>query len=116
MTQVIVYGIKNCDTMKKTFAWLEENAVSYQFHDYKKSGVDADLLRAAIKNFGWEHVLNRKGTTWRNLSEAMRETMNDQKAVDAALANPSLIRRPLIVVKGKMHWGFDPAAYAKLFR
>ena len=113
---ITVYGIKNCDTMKKTFAWLDDNQVAYRFHDYKKEGADRAVLALAIAEHGWENVINRKGTTWRGLDEKTREQMDAASAVTSALDNPSLVRRPLIVRDGKTWLGFDAALFAKTFR
>lgn len=112
---VDIYGIKNCDTMKKAFVWLDERNVTYNFHDYKKEGADKALLQKAIKQHGWENVINRKGTSWRALPDDVKENMSAARAVDAALNNPSLIRRPMLVVGDTIHLGFDPAAYTTLF-
>ena len=111
-----VYGIKNCDTVKKALRWLDDNGISYDFHDYKKEGADKALVQAAIERLGWENVINRKGTTWRALPEKLREQMTDKSALTAALENPSLIRRPMIVRGKSMELGFDEAAYKSLFR
>jgi Spx/MgsR family transcriptional regulator len=112
---ITVYGIKNCDTMKKAFAWLDANGVAYRFHDYKKEGADKAALALAIAEHGWENVINRKGTTWRGLDEKTRERMDEKAAVKAAIDNPSLVRRPLIVRGGKTYLGFDAAVFAKAF-
>lgn len=110
-----VYGIRNCDTMKKAFAWLDKNKIAYDFHDYKKQGADEALLSRAIGEQGWENVLNKKGTTWRALPEAEKERMDAKKALKAALGNPSLIRRPMMVKDGKIHFGFHEELYKKIF-
>ena len=111
----VVYGIKNCDTMKKAFAWLKDHKVAYIFHDYKKSGADAEVLERALKQHGWQNVLNRKGTTWRALPEKTQETMNDRLALKTALENPSIIRRPLIIFRGNISLGFDETEFSKIF-
>jgi Spx/MgsR family transcriptional regulator len=114
MKQVTVYGIKNCDTMKKAFAWLDKNKVEYAFHDYKKSGADEEVLKRAFKAHGWEEVLNRKGQTWRNLPDKVKDGMNAASAMKTALDNPSVIRRP-IVVRGNDIWlGFDDEQFKKI--
>jgi arsenate reductase len=111
-----VYGIKNCDSMKKTFVWLDKHGIAYDFHDYKKSGADKAVLEAAIKAHGWENVINRKGTTWRGLDEKTRESMTEKLALAAALENPSLVKRPLIVAGKKILLGYDEAAFAAQFK
>ncbi|MES2729081.1 MAG: Spx/MgsR family RNA polymerase-binding regulatory protein [Pseudomonadota bacterium] len=112
---VAIYGIKNCDTMKKAFQWLDQHHVSYVFHDYKKAGVDTEILHLAMEQHGWEKVLNRNGTSWRSLPDNVRDTMDASRAVKAALENPSLIRRPLMVKDGSVHFGFDADKYTMIF-
>lgn len=115
MTDLHIYGIKNCDTMTKALRWLDDHKIAYVFHDYKKEGADPDVIRQAITQKGLENVLNRKGTTWSALPEATKNTMNAETAVKAALENPSLIRRPLMVRDGTVHTGFSAQEYAALF-
>jgi arsenate reductase len=110
-----IYGIKNCDTMKKAFVWLDERGVEYEFHDYKKEGADEAVLREAIAQHGWDNVINRKGTSWRKLSDAMRENMDESGAIAAALDNPSLIKRPLLVYNGQTYLGFSAQSYSEVF-
>ena len=112
---VTVYGIKNCDTMKKALVWLEGKNIDFTFHNYKKQGVDEGVLRHAIEQCGWEAVINRRGTTWRLLPEEVKNTMDDQAAVTIALENPSIIKRPLLVRDGIVHLGFSEAEYKKIF-
>ncbi len=110
---VTIYGIKACDTMKKAFTWLDQHGIEYDFHDYKKAGASAAQVKAWIKQLGWEQVINRRGTTWRKLPEAERETMTAAGAAAAAVANPSMIRRPLVEFDGKvLLLGFDPEEWA----
>ncbi len=116
MSQTKIYGIKNCDTMKKAFAWLDDQGVDYDFHDYKKHGVDENVLQDALNEHGWEAVINRRGTTWRKLSEEVKNTMNMQGALKIALENPSIIKRPLLVHNGKTHLGFKPEIYGGIFK
>ena len=111
---VKIYGIKNCDTMKKAFKWLVENNIAYNFHDYKKLGVDTDVLKSAIKEHGWKNVLNRRGTTWRKLDEATTENMDENSALETALDNPSIIKRPLMVHNNKTHLGFNADTYKEI--
>ena len=112
----IIYGIKNCDTMKKAFKWLDENGIEYAFHDYKKQGVDEIILNQAIIEHGWETVINKRGTTWRNLPDKVKDTMDDTKAVTIAEENPSIIKRPLLVHQGKTYLGFKAEEYEKIFK
>lgn len=114
MTKITVYGIKNCDTMKKAFTWLDKHKVAYTFRDYKKSGADEAVLKKAMAEHRWENVINRKGTTWRALPEKARETMTEKTAIKAALDNPSLVKRPLVTHKNGVLLGFDEAEYKSL--
>ena len=112
---ITIYGIKACDTMKKAFTWLDQQGIDYRFHDYKQAGAPEAALRRWIKQLGWETVINRRGTSWRKLPEAERETMNAETAVQAALANTTLIKRPMLE-KGKLlEPGFSPARYGEIF-
>lgn len=111
MTTPKIYGIKNCDTMKKAFKWLEGNNVIYDFHDYKKQGVDEDVLSKAIKDHGWEKVINKRGTTWRKLPEDVKNDMDAQSAMAHAKENPSLIKRPLLIHGENSLLGFDENSY-----
>ena len=110
-----IYGIKNCDTMKKAFAWLEDHGVEYSFHDYKKLGVTKAQLAEWCRAAGWEKVLNRAGPTFRKLPDADKENLTQAKAIALMLDNPSMIKRP-ILEKGKtLEIGFEPERYAALF-
>lgn len=110
-----IYGIKNCDTMKKAFAWLDENKIAYEFHDYKKQPPDEKILNAAIKKHGWENVINQRGTTWRALPENEKSDMNETKALTIALQNPSIIKRPLLAHNNQIYLGFKDSEYSKIF-
>ena len=114
MTAPKIYGIKNCDTMKKAFKWMDANGVAYDFHDYKKQDIDKDILIAAIKVHGWENVINRRGTTWRKLPDDIKESMDEKKAVEQAAANPSMIKRPLLIQGDNILLGFDDIKYPNL--
>ncbi|MCP3469431.1 ArsC family reductase [Bradyrhizobium sp. CCGUVB1N3] len=108
-----IYGIKNCDTMKKARAWLESNGVAYDFHDYKAAGVEKEKLKAWSDKVGWETLLNRAGTTFKKLPEADKEGLNEKKALTLMLAQPSMIKRPVLETGGKLLVGFKPDIYAK---
>ena len=114
MNLVKIYGIKNCDTVKAALRWLDKQGVPYDFHNYKKQGVDIAILQQAIAEHGWEQVINRRGTTWRALPDNVKETMTPETAIKAATENPSLIKRPLMVIGGKTYIGFDEQNYKKL--
>ena len=101
--------------MKKALRWLDAQDIAYHFHDYKKHGADETVLRDAIEKHGWEHVINRRGTTWRTLPEDVKNTMDAQSAVTIALENPSIIKRPLLVHDGLTYLGFQDEAYNHIF-
>ena len=112
---VTIFGIKNCDTMKKARAWLDTRGVTFRFHDYKSEGIDRRHLDTWCKQVGWEKLLNRAGTTFRKLSDAEKNGLTERKAVALMLAQPSMIKRPVLDVDGALTVGFDPAGYAKLW-
>ncbi|QPQ54081.1 ArsC family reductase [Allosphingosinicella flava] len=106
-----LYGIKNCDTVKKARAWLDAQGIGYTFHDYKVAGVDEAQLRAWVDEFGWEKVLNRAGTTFRKLPDTDKEGLDVDRAVSLMLAQPSMIKRPILGTGECWLLGFGPAAY-----
>jgi arsenate reductase (glutaredoxin) len=113
---VTIYGIKNCDTMKKARVWLETHGVAYAFHDYKAAGIENGVLQAWSRALGWETLLNRAGTTFRKLPDADKAGLNETKAIKLMLAQPSMIKRPVLDVSGELIVGFKPETYAKAFR
>ena len=108
-----IYGIKNCDTMKKARAWLDSHGVAFDFHDYKSEGISKDRLEVWSDELGWEALLNRAGTTFRKLPDADREGLSEKKALALMLAQPSMIKRPVLDLGGKRLVGFKPDVYAK---
>ena len=108
-----VYGIKNCDTMKRARAWLNAHDVAYAFHDYKTSGIDKATLEAWAKDVGWETLLNRAGTTFRKLPDADKAGLTEKKAIALMLASPSMIKRPVLDACGELLVGFRPELYEK---
>ena len=110
---ITIYGIKNCDTMKKARAWLDGKGIAYSFHDYKAAGIDRKRLEAWAKEVGWETLLNRAGTTFRKLPDAEREGVTEKKAIALMESQPSMIKRPVLDIDGKLVVGFKPAAYQK---
>lgn len=110
-----IYGIRNCDTMKRAFAWLEQHQVEYAFHDYKKAGVTAAMLETWASRIGWEKLLNTRGTTWRRLSEDDRANLDAHKALRLMQQQPSLIKRPVLAHGKELLVGFDAGAYEKVF-
>ncbi|MDB5679979.1 ArsC family reductase [Sphingomonas bacterium] len=111
MTMLTLYGIPNCDTVKKARLWLDAHGTAYAFHDYKKAGVDEDSLRRWIAALGWEAVLNRAGTTFRKLPDADRTDLDADKAVALMLAQPSTIKRPIVEGDGILLAGFKPEVW-----
>ena len=112
---MILYGIRNCDAVKKARAWLDATGVAYVFHDYKAAGIDADKLRAWVDALGWETVLNRAGTTFRGLPDADKVGIDADKAMALMLAQPSMIKRPIAQGEGVLLAGFKPEVYANAF-
>jgi arsenate reductase len=110
---ITIYGIKNCDTMKKARNWLDSHGVAYDFHDYKSAGITKDKLKRWSDELGWEALLNRAGTTFRKLPDADKDGLNEKKALALMLAQPSMIRRPVLESGGKLLVGFKPEIYAK---
>src|SRR5476649_2559370 len=110
-----IYGIKNCDTMKKARAWLDGHGIAYAFHDYKAAGIDKATLERWVKALGWEVVLNRAGTTFRKLPDTDKDSLTEKRAIALMLAQPSMIKRPVLEAKGKLTVGFKPEIYAKIF-
>jgi arsenate reductase len=110
---VTIYGIKNCDTMKKARGWLDGHGVAYGFHDYKTEGIARDTLKRWADELGWETLLNRAGTTFRKLPDSDKEGLNERKALALMLAQPSMIKRPVLDLGGKLLVGFKPEIYQK---
>lgn len=112
---VTLHGIKACDTMKKARTWLDEHGVAYVFHDYKAVGIDAATLKTWADEVGWEVLLNRAGTTFRGLPDADKQGLNEARAIALMLAQPSMIKRPVLDVDGRLTVGFKPEIYAAVF-
>jgi arsenate reductase len=114
---MIIYGIKNCDTMKKALAWLDQRGVAYAFHDYKTAGIERGKLEGWAKKAGWEMLLNKAGTTFRKLPDEDRQGLTEKKAIALMLAQPSMIRRPVLELGGgKLLVGFKPEQYEAAVR
>jgi arsenate reductase len=113
---ITLYGIPNCDTVKKARAWLAANGHDVAFHDFKKQGLDAATVAAWLKETDWEVLVNRKGTTWRNLDEADKAAVVDKaSALAVMLAHPSVVKRPVLAGAGPLQVGFTPERYAGVF-
>jgi arsenate reductase (glutaredoxin) len=110
-----LYGIKNCDTVKKAIKWLADHDLEYQFHDYKKDGVDRVKLAEFVEKFGWEKLINRKGTTWRQLGEVeQKKIINDKYALKLMCEKPSVIKRPIVDIGSKQLIGFEVEEYENI--
>ena len=110
---IVLYGIKNCDTMKKARAWLDGHGIAYEFHDYKSAGIDKPRLEQWVKRLGWEVLLNRAGTSFRKLPDADKDGLNERKAIALMLAQPSMIKRPVLEKGAKLLVGFRSEDYDK---
>ncbi len=112
---IIVFGIPNCDTIKKARKWLDANNISYEFHDYKKKGIDKASLTRWCNDLGWEVLLNTRGTTFRKLSDAQKSNLTQAKAISLLIQNTSMIKRPVIETGREMLVGFDEERYNEVF-
>ena len=111
----VMYGINNCDTIKKAKAWLNEHHIDFDFHDYKKLGIEHSQLTLWVQQLGWEQLINKRGTSWRKLDESSKQNMDDQLAVTVMMDNPSIIKRPLLVMGEQKILGFNQQQYQQLF-
>lgn len=109
-----LYGIKNCDSVKKARHWLEEHGVDYQFHDFRQDGLDKTLLDSWVEALGWEAIVNKRSTTWRNLSEKEKTISSNAQATTLLLANPTLIKRPVVQDSDTLFAGFTEDNFKKL--
>ena len=110
-----LYGIPNCDTVKKARVWLDAHAIAYVFHDYKKAGIDAEMLAVWCTAQGWDVILNRAGTTFKKLPDADKANLDQEKAIALMMAQPSMIKRPIAVSPSQTIVGFKPDIYEKAF-
>ena len=113
---VTIYGIANCDTIKKAKQWLTGHKLEFCFHDYRQQGLDPALLQQWIDELGWQTLINKRGTTWRRLADETKNAIDKETAVALMLDNPAIIKRPILVKDGECHIGFSDAAYRKIFR
>lgn len=109
-----MYGIKNCDTVKKARAWLEGRGIAYSFHDYKSAGLERERLQRWCHDLGWEALLNRAGTTFRKLPDLEKRQLNEKHAIDLMLAQPSMIKRPVLEGGKRLLVGFRPEDYERI--
>jgi len=112
---VTIYGIKNCDTVKKTRRWLDSNGIDFQFHDFRNDGLDENTIHAWLEKVSWETLLNKRGTTWRKLDDPRKDQLDQAIAVELMLANPTLIKRPVLSHNEDVMVGFKEADYAAYF-
>lgn len=111
----IMYGIPNCDTIKKARKWLTDNGIEYIFHDYRKDGVDRAMVERFIAAFGWEKLINKRGLTWRQLTASQKEGMDEQSAIAIMLDSPAIIKRPVLQLNnGELYLGFKAQEYEKI--
>jgi Spx/MgsR family transcriptional regulator len=117
MTDTIttLYGIKNCDTIKKARAWLSANNIDYTFHDYRQDGLESKWLEQAEQTLGWELMLNKRGTTFRQLSEEQKQGVDQIEALSLMLEHPAMIKRPILIMGEQYHIGFKAQQYAEIF-
>jgi Spx/MgsR family transcriptional regulator len=112
---VTMYGISNCDTIKKAKTWLQTRQIDFEFHDYRKQGLEPSMLGNWVAALGWEVLINKRGTSWRKLSVDTQQTMNQDSALKVMLENPAIIKRPLLIVDGIPTIGFSDESYSSIF-
>lgn len=115
-TSITLYGIPNCDTVKKARQWLDSNGTAYRFHDFRKDGLTEPEVKRWIDALGWETVLNRKGTTWRQLPEDVRNSVSDKNIAKLLVEHPTLIKRPVLETGTQIHCGFKADDYQSLLK
>jgi Spx/MgsR family transcriptional regulator len=113
--KVTIYGIRNCDTMKKAFAWLDARGIAYDFHDYKKTGLDENTLREWVNELGWESLLNTRGMMWRKLPDSAKVGIDRERAIRLMLDTPSIIKRPVLDTGSRRYLGFSEPLYNGIF-
>lgn len=112
----VVYGIRNCDTVTKARRWLDDRGIAYRFHDFRSDGLELAPVERWLVELGWEELVNRRGTTWRQLDANIRDRISATTAAELLLAHPTLIRRPVLEQGERIHLGFSPDAYQHIFR
>ena len=112
---ITMFGIPNCDTIKKAKKWLEAEDIAYEFHDYRKQGVDEALVTEFCDALGWEIVLNKRGTTFRQLTQEQKDSLNEENAIKLLVENPAMIKRPILKVNDQLHIGFIADQYTTIF-
>ena len=112
---ITMYGIPNCDTIKKAKKWLQNAEIQFEFHDYRKQGIDAQLVTLFCTQLGWEQVLNKRGTTYRQLTQQQKDTLNEAEAISLLVEYPAMIKRPILLVNDQYHIGFKTEEYQTIF-
>ena len=113
---ITLYGIKNCDTVKKARTWLENHGIEHTFHDFREDGLEGDSVDRWLQELGWETLVNKRSTTWKELDSATREAMDDTLARQSILEHPTLIKRPLLDTGTERHCGFKAPTYEQIFK
>lgn len=116
MSNVKIYGIKACDTMKKAMTWLETHNIDFEFHDYKKEAIDTASLENWLQQVPWDQLINKRGTSWRKLSDEDKTNVDNSKAIELIHTNNSLIKRPVLCIDEQIHLGFKADMYADIFK
>lgn len=112
---ITMYGIPNCDTIKKAKKWLQAEEIAFEFHDYRKQGINKALVETFCDKLGWERVLNKRGTTYRALSQEQKDSLNEETAITLLVEHSAMIKRPILVVDGNYHIGFKAEQYSAIF-
>ncbi|MGD8117292.1 ArsC family reductase [Vibrio sp. TRT 29B02] len=112
---ITMYGIPNCETIKKAKKWLEAEGVEYHFHDYRKQGIDKAMVETFCQQLGWENIVNKRGTTFRQLSQEQKDNLDQHSAIELLVEQPAMIKRPILVANGTYHLGFKADQYAAIF-
>ena len=112
---MIIYGISNCDTVKKAKNWLDQHSIDYQFHDFRKQGLDETTINQWLKTVSWDKILNKRSTSWRNLDASIQQAVNSSNVVSLLVENPTLIKRPVMDVNGTITIGFNADTYQGIF-
>ena len=112
---VTLYGISSCDTIRKARTWLKNQQIEFEFHDFRKQGLEEKLLESMISVLGWEAMLNRRGTTWRALPDRVKEQIDQASAMRVMLDNPAIIKRPILATANQLHLGFSDRQYQEIF-
>ncbi|MDG3088824.1 ArsC family reductase [Vibrio hannami] len=112
---ITMYGIPNCDTIKKAKKWLQEADINFEFHDYRKQGVDPEMVKSFCDQLGWEQVLNKRGTTYRQLTQEQKDSLNEENAIALLVESPAMIKRPILSIDNTLYIGFKAEQYASVF-